>query len=125
MEVLNEGIKKKLDENITIGRESPKESIKTSQLNNIIIENNKEIKALKESISDMNKKIKSITNQSNLEEIKTGISALKFGMNNSVRLSDFKEVKEMQDDNRFNTKKIKEDFEDFQNYQTASGDIQK
>ena len=125
MEVLNEGIKKKLDENIIIGRESPKESINTSQLNNIIIENNKEIKALKESISDMNKKIKSITNQSNLEEIKTDISALKFGMNNSLRLSDFKEVKEIEDDNRFNIKKLKEDFEDFQNYQTASGDIQK
>ena len=128
IEVLNKGIKKKLnniDENNTIGRESPKESINPSQINNINIENNKEIKALKESISDMNKKIKSLPNQSDLEQIKTDISALKSGMNNSVRLSDFKEVKEIQDDNRANIKKLKEDFEDFQINQTASGDIQK
>ena len=128
IEVLNKGIKKKLtniDENINVGKESPKESINPSQINNINIENNKEIKALKESISDINKKIKSLPNQSDLEQIKTDISALKSGMNNSVRLSDFKEVKEIQDDNRANIKKLKEDFEDFQNNQTASGDIQK
>ena len=65
IEVLNKGIKKKLtniDENINVGKESPKESINPSQINNINIENNKEIKALKESISDMNKKIKSLPN---------------------------------------------------------------
>ena len=45
-------------------------------------------------------------------------------MNNSVRLSDFKEVKEIQDGNRANINKLKEDdFEDFQNNQTSSGDI--
>ena len=33
-------------------------------------------------------------------------------MNNSVRLSDFKKVKEIKDDNKANIKKLKEDFED-------------
>ena len=128
IEVLNKGINKKLnvlDENITIGRESPKESINTSQMNNINIENNKEIRMLKDSISDINKKMKSLSNQSDLEQIKTDISALKSGMNNSVRLSDFKEFKDILDDNRANIKKLKEDFEDLQNNQTESGDIQK
>ena len=125
IEVLNKGINKKLnilDENISIGKESPKETINTSQLNNINIENNKEIKLIKESISDINKKIKSLTTQTNLEQIKTDISALKSGMNNSVRLSDFKDVKEVLDENRINIKKLKEDFEDFQNNQ-ENGDI--
>ena len=60
----------------------------------------------------MNKKIKSLPNQSNLEQIKTDISALKSGMNNSVRIFDFKEVKGIKDDYRANIKKLKEDFED-------------
>ena len=33
-------------------------------------------------------------------------------MNNSVRLSDFKKVKEIKDKNKANIKKLKEDFED-------------
>ena len=67
---------------------------------------------MKESIIDINKKMKSLPNQSNLEQIKTDISALKSGVNNRVRLSDFKEVKEIKDDNRANIKNLKEDFED-------------
>ena len=127
IEVLKKGINKKLnvlDENITIGRETPKESINTSQINNINIENNKEIKALKESINETYKKMKLLPNQSDLDQIKTDISALKSGMNNSVRLSEFKEAKEILDENRTTIKKLKEDFEDFQNNQTESGDLQ-
>ena len=128
IEVLNKGIKKKLnilDENINLGKESPKESLYTSEMNNINIENNKEIKSLKESINEINKKIKSLINQIDIEQIKTDISALKSAMNNSVRLSDIKEMKDIQDENRINIKKIKEDFEDFQSNQTEIGDIQK
>ena len=73
----------------------------------------------------MNKKIKSLPNQSNLEQIKADISALKSGMTICLRLSDFKEDKDIQDDNRANIKKLKEDFEDFQNNQNARWDIQK
>ena len=58
----------------------------------------------------MNKKLKPLPYQSNLEQMKTDISALKSGMNICLRLSDFKEVKEMQDDNRDNIKNLKEDF---------------
>jgi len=127
LEALNKGINKKfntLDENINIGKESPKETIEPGEMHNINIENNKAIKALRESINDITKKIKSLPNQSDIEQIKTDISALKGGMNNTVRLSDFKEVKEIQDDNRANIKKLKEDFEDFQNNQTENGEIQ-
>ena len=123
---LNKGINKKLnilDENITIGKESPKESVDANNLNNINIENNKEIKTIKESINDINKKLKSLPNQSDIEQIRIDISSLKSGMNNSVRLSDFKEVKEIQDDNRQNIKKLREDFEIFQNNQIDDGEI--
>ena len=126
LEVFNKGINKKLntlDENIIQGRESPKESINPTQIDNINIENNKEIKALKESISDLNKKIKLLPNYSDLEQIKTDISALKSGMNNSVRLTDFKEAKEIQDENRATIKKLKEDLEDLLNNQTESKEI--
>ena len=126
IEVLNKGINKKLnilDENISIGKESPKEDVNVNQINNINIENNKEIKLIKESINEINKKIKSLPNQSNLEQIKTDITALKSGMNNSVRLSEFKEVKEIQDENRANIKKLREDLEDFQNGQVQIGEI--
>ena len=127
IEVVKKNINKKinvLDENITIGRESPKQSVNNSQINNINIENNIEIKALKESINDINKKIKSLLNQSDLDQIKTDISALKSGMNNSARLTDFNYVKEIQDENRANIKKLREDFEDFQNNQSQGGDLQ-
>ena len=127
IEVLKKSINKKLnvlDENIIIGKEVPKESIDTSQINNINIENNKEIKTLKDSINDINKKIKSLPAQSDLDQIKTDISALKSGMNNSVRLTDFNYVKEILDDNRANIKKLKEDLEDFQNNISECGDIQ-
>ena len=123
---LNKGINKKLnilDENITIGKESPKESVDANNLNNINIENNKEIKTIKESINDINKKLKSLPNQSDIEQIRIDISSLKSGMNNSVRLSDFKEVKEIQDDNRQNIKKLREDLEIFQNNQIDDGEI--
>ena len=38
----------------------------------------------------------------NLEEIKTDISAFKSGMNNCIGLSDFTEVKEIKENNRAN-----------------------
>ena len=126
LEVLNKGINKKLnslDENINIGKELPKETIEPDEIQNINIENNKAIKALKETISDINKKIKSIPNQSDIEQMKTDISSLKGGMNNSVRLSDFKEYKDIIDENRTNLRKLKEDFEDFQNNQTETAEF--
>ncbi len=126
LEVLNKGINKKfnsLDENINIGKEIPKETIEPGEIQNINIENNKAIKALKETISDINKKIKSIPNESDIEQMKTDISSLKGGMNNSVRLSDFKEYKDIIDENRTNLRKLKEDFEDFQNNQTETADF--
>ena len=126
LEVLNKGINKKfnsLDENINIGKELPKETIEPGEIQNINIENNKAIKALRETISDINKKIKSIPNESDIEQMKTDISSLKGGMNNSVRLSDFKEYKDIIDENRTNLRKLKEDFEDFQNNQTETAEF--
>ena len=126
LELLNKGINKKfntLDENISLGKESPKESIDPSQLDNINIENNKEIRIIKESINELNKKIRTLPNQSDLEQVRTDISALKSGMNNSVRLTDFKEVKEIQDENRNNIRKLKEDYEDLISNQNENGEI--
>ena len=126
LELLNKGIIKKfntLDENISLGKESPKESIDPSQLDNINIENNKEIRIIKESINELNKKIRTLPNQSDLEQVRTDISALKSGMNNSVRLTDFKEVKEIQDENRNNIRKLKEDYEDLISNQNENGEI--
>ena len=126
IEVLNKGINKKiniLDENISIGKESPKQSVNTNQITNINIENNKEIKLIKESINDINKKIKTLPSQANLEQIKTDISSLKSVMNNTVRMSEFKEIKEIQDETRLNIKRLKEDFEDFQNTHGENGEL--
>ena len=126
IEVLNKGINKKiniLDENRSIGKESPKPSVNTNQITNINIENNKEIKFIKEAINDINKKIKILPNQSNLEQIKMDISSLKSVMNNTVRMSEFKEIKEIQDENRLNIKRLKEDFEDFQNTHGENGEL--
>ena len=126
LEVLNKGINKKLntlDENISVGKEVPKEATVSDEIQNINIEDNKAIRALKDTINDINKKIKSLANQSDIEQIRTDISALKGGMNNSVRLTDFKELKELEDENRNNIRKLKEDLEDLQSNQTESGEF--
>jgi chromosome segregation ATPase len=126
LEVLNKGINKKLntlDENISIGKEAPKETTVSDEIQNINIEDNKVIRGLKDTISDINKKIKSLANQSDIEQIRIDISSLKGGMNNSVRLTDFKELKELEDENRNNIRKLKEDLEDLQNNQTESGEF--
>ena len=126
-EKLNDKINKKfntIDENMNNGKESQKGTQESGEDQNTNLENNKIIKMLREAITEAHKKIKSLPNQNDIEQIRTDISSLKSGINNSVRLSDFKEVKEMQEDNRSNIKKLREEFEDFQINQNENNDIQ-
>jgi hypothetical protein len=127
LEEFNKGIKNKLndfDKNMLSGKESSKEALDANEIQNMNLENNVVIKGLKEAIGDIYKKIKSLSNQGDLEQIRTDIISLKSAINNCARISDFKDLKDVTDDNKMNIKKIREDFEDFQNSQTENIDIQ-
>ena len=107
-----------------VGQVQQKEVIDSNEIQNMNIENNEAIKMLKESISEIHKKIKLLPNQKDLDQIRTDISSLKSGINNCVSLSDFKEAKELQEENTSNLKKLREEFEDFKFNQTEDKDIQ-
>ena len=127
LEEFNKGIKNKLndfDKNMLSGKESSKEALDANEIQNMNLENNVVIKGLKEALGDMYKKIKSLSNQGDLEQIRTDIISLKSAINNCARISDFKDLKDVTDDNKMNIKKIREDFEDFQNSQTENIEIQ-
>ena len=127
LEEFNKGVKNKLndfDKNMISGKELSKDILDANEFQNMNLENNAVIKGLKEAIGDMYKKLKSLPNQSDLEQIKTDIISLKSAINNCARISDFKDLKDITDDNKMNIKKIREDFEDFQNSQTENIDIQ-
>ena len=113
----------KINENIINGKESSKNLISANEFQNMNIENNQAIKSLKEAMIEINKKIKTIINQNDLEQIKSDISALKSGMSNYTLLPDFKEVKDTADENKVNIRRMREDFEDFQNTQTENTEI--
>ena len=127
LEEFNKGVKNKLndfDKNMMSGKELSKDTLDANEFQNMNLENNAVIKGLKEAIGDMYKKLKSLPNQGDLEQIRTDIISLKSAINNCARISDFKDLKDIIDDNKMNIKKIREDFEDFQNSQTENIDIQ-
>ena len=62
-------------------------------------------------------------NNGDFELIKEDISALKSGMNNYVLLPDFKELKDLNEENNTIIRRIKEEFEDFQISQNVSKEI--
>ena len=127
LEEFNKEIKNKLndfDKNMLSGKELSKETLDANEIQNMNLENNVVIKGLKEAIGDIYKKIKSLSNQGDLEQIRTDIMSLKSAINICARISDFKDLKDITDDNKMNIKKIREDFEDFQNSQTENIDIQ-
>ena len=127
LEEFNKGLKNKLndfDKNMLLGKELSKETLDANEIQNMNLENNVVIKGLKEAIGDMYKKLKSLPNQGDLEQIRTDIISLKSAINNCARISDFNNLKDITDDNKMNIKKIREDFEDFQNSQTENIDIQ-
>ena len=90
---------------------------------NINLENSKGLKELKESIKEINEKINTFVNNGDFELIKEDISALKSGMNNYVLLPDFKELKDLNEENNTIIRRIKEEFEDFQISQNVSKEI--
>ena len=127
LEEFNKGLKNKLndfDKNMLSGKELSKETLDANEIQNMNLENNVVIKGLKEAIGDIYKKVKSLPNQGDLEQIRTDIMSLKSAINICARISDFKDLKDITDDNKMNIKKIREDFEDFQNSQTENIDIQ-
>ena len=127
LEEFNKGVKNKLndfDKNMISGKELSKDTLDANEIQNMNLENNVVIKGLKEAIGDIYKKLKSLPNQSDLEQIRTDIISLKSAINNCARISDFKDLKDVTDDNKMNIKKIREDFEDYQNSQTENIDIQ-
>ena len=127
LEEFNKGVKNKLndfDKNMLSGKELSKDTLDANEIQNMNFENNVVIKGLKEAIGDIYKKLKSLPNQSDLEQIRTDIISLKSAINNCARISDFKDLKDATDDNKMNIKKIREDFEDYQNSQTENIDIQ-
>jgi hypothetical protein len=126
LEEFNKGVKNKLndfDKNMLSGKELSKDTLDANEIQNMNFENNVVIKGLKEAIGDIYKKLKSLPNQSDLEQIRTDIISLKSAINNCARISDFKDLKDVTDDNKMNIKKIREDFEDYQNSQTENIDI--
>ena len=110
-----------------INKEIKKESVeidkKQMEANFIeVLENSEIIKSIKDTISEVNKKIRGFITQINIEKINLDISVLKSGMNNYALASDVKELKEISDENKTNLKKFKEDFDDFQSYQNENSD---
>ena len=123
---LNKNIKEKfnnINENITLKKGSTKNLISSIEMENMNIENNNAIKSLKDAIIEINKKIKAILTQNDFEQIKSDISALKSGMSNYVLIPDFRETKDLSEENKKNLSKMREEFEDFQNAQSENSEI--
>ena len=112
-----------ISENITFDKGSSKDVMNSIEFQNLNSENINAIKHLKEAMVEMNKKIKAILNQNDFEQIKADISALKSGMSNYVLIPDFKELKELSEENKKTISKIREEFEDFVNAQAESSEI--
>ena len=112
-----------ISENITFDKGSSKDVMNSIEFQNLNSENINAIKHLKEAMVEMNKKIKAILNQNDFEQIKADISALKSGMSNYVLIPDFKELKELSEENKKTISKIREEFEDFVNSQAENSEI--
>ena len=112
-----------ISENITFDKGSSKDVMNSIEFQNLNSENINAIKHLKEAMVEMNKKIKAILNQNDFEQIKADISALKSGMSNYVLIPDFREYKDLSEENKKTISKMREELEDFLNSQTENSEI--
>ena len=123
---LNSSLNKKfnsINESIILEKASSKHLINSAELQSMNIENSNALKSLKEAIIEINKKIKGIITQNNFEQMKSDISALKSGMSNYTLIPDFREVKDVSEENKTNIRKLREEFEDWQSTQTENSEI--
>ena len=126
MDNLNNNFKQKfntISENMTFDKGSSKDLMNSIEFQNMNSENINAIKHLKEAIVETNKKIKVLLNQNDLEQIRADISALKSGTSNYVLIPDFKELKELSEENKKTMSKMREELEDFLNAQSENSDI--
>ena len=126
LDKLNSSLQKKfktINENLNTGKSSSKNLINSEEMQKMNFENNQVLTSLKEAIIEINKKIKAILTQNDFEQIKADISALKSGMSNYVLIPDFKELKDLAEENKTNLRKIREEFEDWQSTQTENSEI--
>ena len=123
---LNNNLKQKfntISENMTLDKGSSKDLINSVEFQNMNSENINAIKSLKEAMIEMNKKMKAILNQNDFDQIKADISALKSGMSNYVLIPDFREYKDLSEENKKTISKMREELEDFLNSQTENSEI--
>ena len=123
---LNSNLKQKfntINENITLDKGSSKDIINSIEFQNMNSENINAIKSLKEAIIEMKKNIKVLSNQNDIELIKADISALKSSTSNYVLIPDFREIKELSEENKKTISKMREELEDFLNAQSENSDI--
>ena len=123
---LNNSLKEKfskISESINLQKNSSKNLINSEELQSMNLENTNVLKSLKEAIIEINKKIKGILTQNDFEQMKSDISALKSGMSNYTLIPDFREVKDLSEENKTNLRKLREEFEDWQSAQTENSEI--
>ena len=123
---LNNSLKEKfskVSESINLQKNSSKNLINSEELQSMNLENTNALKSLKEAIIEINKKIKGILTQNDFEQMKSDISALKSGMSNYTLIPDFREVKDLSEENKTNLRKLREEFEDWQSAQTENSEI--
>ena len=113
----------RIREGLNIRKGSTKQVINSEELENMNLENKNALNNLKEAIIEINKKIKTFFNQNDLDQIKSDISALKSGMSNYTLIPDFREVKDISEENKTNIRKLREEFEDWQSTQTENSEI--
>ena len=126
MNSLNNSLLKKFDtiqETINTDKGQNNNLINSEEMQNMNLENSQALKSLKEAIIEINKKIKGILTQNDFEQMKSDISALKSGMSNYVLIPDFKELRDLSEENKTNIRKIREEFEDWQSMQTENSEI--
>ena len=123
---LNNNLKQKfntISENMTLDKGSSKDLMNSIDFQNMNSENINAIKHLKEAMIEMNKKIKALSNHNDIEQIKADISALKSSTSNYVLIPDFREIKELSEENKKTISKMREELEDFINAQSENSDI--
>ena len=113
----------RIREGLNMKKGSTRKVINNEELENMNLENKNALNNLKEAIIEINKKIKTFFNQNDLDQIKSDISALKSGMSNYTLIPDFREVKDISEENKTNIRKLREEFEDWQSTQTENSEI--
>jgi hypothetical protein len=112
-----------IKEGVVVEKDSPKNVINSEELQTMNLENKNALNSLKEAIIEINKKIKTFFNQNDFDQIKSDISALKSGMSNYTLIPDFREVRDVSEENKANIRKLREEFEDWQGAQTENSEI--